>query len=92
MVVPDPGQLEAAATTTVAQERAKMGLTGSVPADPATLTESAVAAAVELASQALLVSEGSTSCAECAPPPGTGDQQNEPPVDDPDEPHDDFVP
>jgi hypothetical protein len=95
LVVPDPGQLELAAAAALDDERAKAGFSGPAATDPATLTSSAVAAAVELADQARLVAEGNTSCYECAQSPGApdepADRPNEPVEDHPVEPHD-FVP
>jgi hypothetical protein len=92
LVVPDPDQLEAAASTELATERDSAGLSDSAGTDPGTQTEPAIAAAVYLANQARLVAEGSTSCYECVPSPGSPDQPAEPDQDHPQEPPDEPLP
>jgi hypothetical protein len=86
VVVPDPVRLDAAATEAVAEERSSAGLTDPSAADPATLSESPAADAVDMANQARLVAEGSTSCYECAPDPGLEEQPAQPDEEDPYEP------
>jgi hypothetical protein len=90
LVVPDPERLDVTAEAELTQERTEKGLGADLP-DPAVPADPA-RAAVYLTSQARLVAQGSTTCADCAPAPASVNEPGQLPPDDENPPPDEEKP